>query len=129
YFIKGTFIYPVPPGSSQLLKFSAAMLSEAQQSGNPLQQADSELSMPLDGGYDLSFRSFEGKGELYISTISDSIYRYKEGSSSAELFFKAIDVANPGSPPSFTALSIFKPFGRFDATGLSQSILGIATAT
>jgi hypothetical protein len=130
YYIKGTFIYPPPPNSSALLKFKSADLAMAAGSSPPLGETASTLNIPLDGGYDLAYHSLNnGGGEVFISTVKETIFRLTESSGQLATFATLSDAAHPSAPPAVTILAVLNKFGTFDNNGPSSTVLGASVAS
>lgn len=128
YYVRGTFTFPPPAGSSALLRFDAAALEDAAQSGVPLAESNSEIGVPLDGGYGLAYRKrFSEPGELYLTAISKEVFRIAENTLTPELF---LSIDDPDlTAPALTAISFYNSVGVFDTNGAGQTKLGISLST
>ncbi|MFN8391774.1 MAG: hypothetical protein U0136_15905 [Bdellovibrionota bacterium] len=124
YYIKGTFQFPAPAGSSTLLRFPVSKLLAAASGGSLVHESDSSIVRALDGGYDLVFhRISKGRGELFVSTISNVILRLEEPTLVPETFANV-------SPNFFsvTGLSFFQPDGTFGDGSETQSELAASVS-
>ena len=75
YYVKSTGTRPPPPGSHTLLKFTAVQLQNAINTGTVLAENNSQISMPLDGGYNLAVNSF---GDLFVAQLNGEIVKVDE---------------------------------------------------
>ena len=122
YYISSSFTFGDP---GKLLKFSAADLAQAATSGIPLDAADSAISVELQGGFDIVFHPLTAtQGELFISDFSDTITRVDEATLTPSPFATVDDPTAPG----ITALSLWNPAGKFDATGPTKTELAASIA-
>jgi hypothetical protein len=132
YYIKGTYSYPAPAGSSTLLRFSSEDIAQAISSSTTLSEAQADASVALDGGFDMVFHSLgTNKGELFVSVFGDgviiptAIYRIPEDTFIPQLF---VTVDDP-TFPAITGLSFLNSNQLFDTEDSTNAELAAALTT
>ncbi len=85
YYLKGTRGDPFP-GSHKLLKFKASQIKSAIENGTILQEADSQINIALDGGYDVAVNPFN---DLFVSSLDGKITKINEKDGTTEEFCTA----------------------------------------
>ena len=120
YYVKSTYEgFPPPPGSSHLLKFTAAQIQDAITYGTVLGEGDSQLNIALDGGSGVAVNA---ANQIYVSAFSGSIYSVSEITKEATLFCSIKNNPNGG----FTFLGFYLPTQPFNPCKKSTSKLGAA---
>ncbi len=114
YYVKSTGTRPPPPGSHTLLKFTAVQLQNAINTGTVLAENNSQISMPLDGGYNLAVNSF---GDLFVAQLNGEIVKVDEKNLTKQSFCTPTDFPLGGS---FSNIAFYQPhkfFNPFEPTG------------
>lgn len=122
YYVKSTYIFPAPPASSRLYKFSSAQIQDAITYGTILTEADTQIDIALDGGYNLAINSVN---DIYVSSLSGQIFKVNERLGTTEVFCSTINAPNDGS---FTHLGFYRPDQGFAPYQKSVSKLGVSFA-
>lgn len=125
YYVKNTFAFPAPANSIQLLRFSASKLASARAGGAVLTEQDADIRVPLTGGYDLAYHKTANGGELFVSTIANTLLRVPEDTLLPETFL----TVNDPTAPALTALSFYKPEAPFDPAAPSPSEIAVSLTT
>ena len=116
YYMKSTNIYPAPPDSHHLFKFTAPQIYGAVNQGVVLSEGDSQIDIIFDTGYGIAINSFN---DLFVSDLMGHICKVNEGDGTKSEFCTTVEGG-------FSHMAFYKSRNFFNPYQNSPSKLAVA---